>query len=187
MSMTEGNLTNLLTIRNGNIPYVVQNERYASSGVSVLIFFARVSIVSVNSPFLQSHRQRKMAARFFLHGNHLAKVVLSGTPLHRPVQYDRTFLKPLSHWDATSSQWVCESIRQTVTNCRETLVWYRKVLTCIANSSRMGRQSFKHVILFCATKFIAKPSPSHRICREPVAYPSPTRRQPVSDVRKHIT
>ena len=50
---------NLLTIRNNNLPYVVQNERYASSGVSVLIFFARVSIVSVNSPFLQSHRQRK--------------------------------------------------------------------------------------------------------------------------------
>ena len=74
--MTEGNLTNLLTIRNGNLPYVVQNERYASSGVSVVIFFARVSIVSVNSPSLQSHRQRKMAARFFLHGDHLAKVAL---------------------------------------------------------------------------------------------------------------
>ena len=54
MSMTEGNVMNLLTIRNGNLPYVVQNERYASS---VLISFARVSIVSVNSPFLQSHRQ----------------------------------------------------------------------------------------------------------------------------------
>ena len=58
MSMTEGNLTNLLTIRNGNLPYVVQNERYASSGVSVLISFARVSIVSVNLQFLQSHWQR---------------------------------------------------------------------------------------------------------------------------------
>ena len=62
---------NLLTIWNGNLPYVVQNERYASSGVSVLISFARVSIVSksVNSPFLQSHRQRKMAARFFLYSD----------------------------------------------------------------------------------------------------------------------
>ena len=57
MSMTEENLMNLLTIRNSNLSYVVQNERYASSGVSVLISFARVSIVSVNSPFLQSHRQ----------------------------------------------------------------------------------------------------------------------------------
>ena len=38
---------NLLTIRNGNLPYVVQNERYASSGVSVLISF-RFPIVSVN-------------------------------------------------------------------------------------------------------------------------------------------
>ena len=75
MSMTEENPMNLLTIWNGNLPYVVQNERYASSGVSVLISFARVSIVSVNSPFLQSHRQRKMAARFFLHSDHLAKVV----------------------------------------------------------------------------------------------------------------
>ena len=50
---------NLLTIQKGNLPCVVQNEGYASSGVSVLISFARVSIVSVNSPFPQSHRQRK--------------------------------------------------------------------------------------------------------------------------------
>ena len=97
MSMSEKNLMNLLTIRNGNLTYVVQNERYASSGVSVIISFTRVSIVSVNSPFLQSHRQRKMAARFFIHGDHLAKVVLSGTPLLRPVQYDRTFLIPVQY------------------------------------------------------------------------------------------
>ena len=97
MSMTEGNLMNLLTIRNCNLLYVVQNERYAPSGVSVLISFARVSIISVNSPYLQSHRQRKMAARFFLHGDHLAKVVMSETPLLRPVQYDRTFLRPVQY------------------------------------------------------------------------------------------
>ena len=99
---------NLLTIRNGNLPYVVQNERYVSSSVSALISFARVSIFSVNSPFLQSHRQRKMASRFFLHGDHLAKVVLSGTPLLRPVQYDRTFLRPVQY-DRTffdSSQYI---------------------------------------------------------------------------------
>ena len=86
----------------------------------------------------------------------------------------RQLFKPLSHWDATSSRWVCESIRKTVANCRETFAWYRKVLACIANSSRTVRQSFKHVhvILFCATKIIAKASPSHRICREPVANPS---------------
>ena len=88
---------NLLTIRKGNLPYVVQNERYASSGVSVLISFARVFIVSVNSPFLQSHRQRKMAARFFLHGDLLAKEVLSGTSPLRHVQYDRTFLRPVQY------------------------------------------------------------------------------------------
>ena len=64
--------------------------------------------------------------------------------------------------------------RELSRNCRETFAWYRKVLACIANSSRTGRQSFKHVILFCATKIIAKPSPSHRICREPVANPSQT-------------
>ena len=68
---------NLLTILNGNILYVVQNERYASSDDFVLIFFARESIVSVILPFLQLQRQRKMAARFFLHGDHLAKVDLS--------------------------------------------------------------------------------------------------------------
>ena len=80
---------NLLTIRNGNLPYVVQNERCAYSGGSVLISFARVSIISVNLPLLQSHQQKKMAARFFLHGDHLAKVVLSGTPLLRLVKYDK--------------------------------------------------------------------------------------------------
>ena len=88
---------NLLTIRNDNIPYVVQNERYSSSGDFVLIFFARESILSVNSPFLQLHRERKMAARNFFHGDHLAKVVLLGTPLLRPVQYDRTFLRPVQY------------------------------------------------------------------------------------------
>ena len=87
---------NLLTMRNGNVPYVVQNERYSSSGDFVLIFFPRESILSVNLPFLQLHRQRKMAARFFLHGDHLAKVVLLGTPL-RPVQYDSTFLRPVQY------------------------------------------------------------------------------------------
>ena len=97
MSMTEENLMNLLAIRNGDLPYDVQNERYASSGVSVLIFFARVYIVSVNSPFLESQRQRKMDARFFLHWDNLAKVVLSGTPLLRPVQYKRTFLRPVQY------------------------------------------------------------------------------------------
>ena len=97
MSMTEGNLMNLLTIRNGNIPYLVKNERYLSSGDFVLIFFARESILSVNSLFLQLHRQRKMAARFFLHVDHLAKVVLLGTFLLRPVQYDRTFLRPVQY------------------------------------------------------------------------------------------
>ena len=97
MSMTEEKPMNLLTIRNGNLLYVVQNERYASSGVSLLISFARVYIVSVNSPFLESHYQRKMAAKFFLHGDHLAKVVLSGTPLLRPVQYNRMFLRPVQY------------------------------------------------------------------------------------------
>ena len=97
MPMTEDHLVNLLTIRNGNIPYVVQNERYSSSGYFVLIFFARESILSVNSPFLQLHRQRKMAARFILHGDHLAKVVLLGTSLLRPVQCDRTFLDSVQY------------------------------------------------------------------------------------------
>ena len=105
MSMTEGNLMNLLTIRNGNTPYVVQNERYASSGDFVVLFFATESVVSVISPFLQLYRQRKMAARFFYHGDHLAKVVLSGTPLLRPVQYDRTSLDP------------CNTIELSLTPC----------------------------------------------------------------------
>ena len=77
--------------RNGDIPYFVQNEWYASSGEFVLIFFARESIVSV-SPFLQLQWQGKMAARFFLHADQLVQVVLSGTPFLRSVQYDRMFI-----------------------------------------------------------------------------------------------
>ena len=95
-------------------------------------------------------------------------------------------LKPLSYWDATTSRWVCESIRQSDANCRETFAWYRKVPACIANLSRTVRQSFKHVILLCATKIIAKPSPSHRICREPVANPSPTLRRRSQTHRKEV-
>ena len=83
-----------------------------------------------------------------------------------------------SHWDVTSSRWVCESIRQTVANCRETFAWYRKVLACIANSSRTGRQSFKHVILFLCDKnyrkTVAKSSHMSRTRRQPVADPSQT-------------
>ena len=88
---------NLLTIRNGNSSYFVQNERFASSGDFVYIFFSRASIVSVILLFLQLHRQRKMAARFFLHGDHQAKVIRSGTPLLRPVQYYRTFLDSMQY------------------------------------------------------------------------------------------
>ena len=65
-------------------------------------------------------------------------------------------------------------------NRRETVAWYRKGLACIANSSRTVRQSFKHVILFCATKIIAKPSRSHHMCREPVANPSRTSHEPIA-------
>ena len=88
---------NLLTIRNGNISYFGQNDRYASSCDFVYIFFARASIVSVILPFLQLHRQRKMAARVFLHDHNHAKGVPSGTPLLRPVQYHRTFLESVQY------------------------------------------------------------------------------------------
>ena len=66
------------------------------------------------------------------------------------------YLKPLSHWHATSLRLVCKSIRQTVAICRETFAWDCKVLACIANWSRMVHKSFKHVILFCATKILQK-------------------------------
>ena len=42
-------------------------------------FFATESISFLILPFVQLKWQRKMAARFFLYDNHLAKVVLSGT------------------------------------------------------------------------------------------------------------
>ena len=116
MSTTEENLMILLTIRSGNIPYVVQNERYASSGDFVLIFFARESFVSVILPFLQLQRQRKVAARFFLHCDHLAKVVLSGTPFLRPVQYDRMFLDSAQYGNLLHVF--------TNANSRERFPWY---------------------------------------------------------------
>ena len=46
---------------------------------------------------VQLQRQRKMAAIFFLRCNHLAKVVLSGTPFLRPVQYDLMFLDSVQY------------------------------------------------------------------------------------------
>ena len=111
---------------------------------------------------------------------------------HKVFTKDQCFyLKTLSHWDATSSRWVLRidslNCRELSRNCRETFAWYRKVLACIANSSRTGRQSFKYVILFCATKIIAKPSPSHRICREPVANQSPTLRRRSQTHRKEVS
>ena len=105
----------------------------------------------------------------------------------KPVSRVSDEVKPLSHWDVTSSRWVRESIRQTVANCRKTFAWYPKVLACIANFSRTVRQSFKHVIFFCATKIIAKPSPSHHICREPVANLSPTLRRGSQTHRKEVS
>ena len=38
-----------------------------------------------------------MAARYFLNGDDLAKVVPPGTPFLGPVQYDRTFLGPVQY------------------------------------------------------------------------------------------
>ena len=92
MSMPEVNPMNLLTIRNRNIPYVFQDERYACSDDFVYIFCAREPIVSIIIAVSSAPAAIKMAARFFLHGDHLAKVVLSRTPLLRPGQYHRTFL-----------------------------------------------------------------------------------------------
>ena len=95
---------------------------------------------------------------------------------------DEHHIKPLSHWDATSSRWVCESIRQTVANCRETFAWYRKVLACIANSSRTGRHSFKHVILFVRQKL----SQNRRQVIAYVANPSLTLRRRSQTHRKEV-
>ena len=80
---------NLLTFRNGNSPFFVQNERLASSVDFVRIVCAKKYIVSLISPFLQLHRQRKMTTRLFLHDIHLAKVVLLGMSFLRPIQYAR--------------------------------------------------------------------------------------------------
>ena len=77
--------------------------------------------------------------------------------------------------------------RELSRNCRQTFAWYPKVLACIANSSQTGRQSFKHVILFCVTKIIAKPSPSHRIYCKPVANPSPTLCRRAQTHRKEVS
>ena len=59
-------------------------------------------------------------------------------------------------------------------NSRETAAWHRQVLACVANWSWTVRKSFGHVQKNYATKFLVRQSPSHRMCREPVANPSQT-------------
>ena len=54
---------NSLTIRNRNIPYVFQDERYACSDDFVYIFCARESIVSVFFGASSAPAAIKMAAR----------------------------------------------------------------------------------------------------------------------------
>ena len=83
------------------------------------------------------------------------------------IQTYKIYLKPLSHWDATSLRWVCESIRKTVAKRSHGIA---KSL----HASRTRRERFVKVLNICVTKIIAKPSPSHRICREPVANLSQT-------------
>ena len=82
---------NWLRIRNANIPCFVLNERQAPSGIFVLIFFAKEFVILLVSPFFQLEWKRKMAARFFFYGDHLAEVILLGTSFLRPGQYHRTF------------------------------------------------------------------------------------------------
>ena len=59
-------------------------------------------------------------------------------------------------------------------NSRKTVAWHRQVFACVANWSWTVRESFGHVQKIYATKFLAGQSPSHRMCREPVANPSQT-------------
>ena len=58
----------------------------------MLIFFVEDFVISLVSPLIQLEWKRKMAARFFFHGDHLAEEVLPGSPFLRPGQYRRTFL-----------------------------------------------------------------------------------------------
>ena len=85
-------------------------------------------------------------------------------------------VKPLSHWDATSSRLFCESIRELVS---KPFAWQRKVLDCIANCSRTVRESFKYEGLFRATK-------NHRKIVARSSQVSRIRRQPFANVRRHI-
>ena len=83
-----------------------------------------------------------------IHVEHDGKMVCTYRAMQLP--------KALSHWHATSLRLVCKSICQTVAICHETFALDCKVLACIANWSRTVHKSFKHVILFCATKILEK-------------------------------
>ena len=68
----------------------------------------------LDSPFLQMARKKKMAAIFFLRGDHLAEVDMSGTPLLKAVQYHRTFLDNVEnekYSKFSAKQQFCRDIR----------------------------------------------------------------------------
>ena len=67
----------LLTFRNGNILYL-----FKMKDMHLLVILCVFSLQALISPFLQLNRQRKMTARLFNHDDHLAKVILLGTPFN---------------------------------------------------------------------------------------------------------
>ena len=91
---------------------------------------------------------------------------------------NQTFLnstiKPLSHWDAMSSRLFCESIRETVAKCSHGIAKSSHASRTGCEQSRTVRESFKHVILFCATK-------NHHKTVAKSSHMSRTRRQPFAD------
>ena len=78
--LTARKLLNISRIRNGSILYGIKDWRQVASDAFACIYVT-ASVRFIVSPFFESRRQRKMAARFFLQVHHLAKEVLLWTCL----------------------------------------------------------------------------------------------------------
>ena len=67
---------------------------FRMKGMRLLVILCKIILKRIYHfcYFAISSAPMEKAARFFLHGNYLAKVVLSEMPFLRPVQYDRMFL-----------------------------------------------------------------------------------------------
>ena len=72
------------------------------------IYSVTASVSSVVSPFFYSSRQRKVAVKFFLPADHLAKVVLAERVSLTPCNSERTFLNFVQYENLLNIYFQCK-------------------------------------------------------------------------------